>query len=440
METIPKVAAAMERLFGEEAEKEARASGAIQRLRKFTGAVLAKCFVFGFLSDPNATEEQLAETAGLLGVHVTPQAITQRFNDAHAEFLERIYRRAICKVIGSERALAPLLERFPTVQILDSTTISLPPELAERFRGCGGSYEGGKAAVKIQVQCDLRTGAIGAIRLEPGRSCDYRTALQQEPLPRGSLRITDLGYFDIGVFRKMSEEGVFWLSRLQFGTSVFAADGTQLALLSWLNKQPGRVVDMPVLMGAEQKLPCRLIAWRLSEEAANRRRQKLIDDARRKDGHTPTAERLAWCDWTILVTNVPPEMLTAKETAVLYRARWQIELVFKRWKSYGLVAEMTGSTVARQMVRLWARLLGVLLEHWILVCSVWGDARYSLAKVCRAARRHARVIAEALGDPTRLEHAIINFCRTISSTAKLTKRKKPSTFQLLNNPELLDYF
>jgi IS4 transposase len=67
---------------------------------------------------------------------------------------------------------------------------------------------------------------------------------------------------------------------------------------------------------------------------------------------------------------VPVEQLTPKEVAVLYRARWQVELLFKRWKSQGLVAELSGATVARQMVRVWSRLLAVLVQHWLLLAGV----------------------------------------------------------------------
>jgi IS4 transposase len=54
-------------------------------------------------------------------------------------------------------------------------------------------------------------------------------------------------------------------------------------------------------------------------------------------------ERLAWCDWTILATNAPVEKLTPKEATVLYRTRWQGELLFKRWKSQGLAADRLSS-------------------------------------------------------------------------------------------------
>ena len=174
-------------------------------------------------------------------------------------------------------------------------------------------------------------------------------------------------------------------------------------------------------------------------EVANRRRQKLIAEARRKSGRTPSTARLAWCDWMILVTNVPAEQLTPLEAAVLYRARWQIELLFKRWKSQGLVAELSGATVERQMVRLWSRLLAVLIQHWLVLTSVWGDPRHSLTKASEAIRRYATMLATTVSSTTQFTGILVLLRRAVRVNARQNKRKRPSTFQLLNDPALLEY-
>jgi hypothetical protein len=439
MGIIAKVSEAVQALFGAMAEEVALDHPVVQRKRKFTTATLVQTFVLGFLAKPRASDEELAQTAALLGVEVTAQAVEQRHTMPLAALLEALFRKATQCIVKSQKTLAPLLERFVAVLILDSSTITLPDAMCEQYPGCGGSHGGGQAAMKMQVQWDLRSGALDAFRIESGRDCDYKTPLQSAPMARGSLRITDLGYFDTAVFERHNRNGDYWLSRLQFGTSVFSADGQRLELLDWLGKQPGPFVDQRILMGTERKVCCRIVAWRVPQEVANRRRQKLIAETRRKDGRVPSKERLAWCDWQILVTNVGAELATPEELAVLYRARWQIELLFKRWKSLGLIAELTGSTVARQMVRLWSRLLAVLMQHWLLLCSVWGDPRCSLAKACEAIRRHALLLAVAIGDPAKLEVAIEELAMVLSATAKQHKRKKPSTFELLNDPRLLEY-
>jgi hypothetical protein len=411
----------------------------VLRQRKFTLASLAQTFIFGFLAKPQANDEELARTAALFGAAVTPQAVEQRFTDRLVDFLEALFRKATQHVVKAQTTLAPLLERFPAVYLLDSSTVTLPDSLSDRFPGCGGSHGGGQAAMKLQVQWDLRSGTLDTIAIEPGRDCDYKTPLQQDPLAPGSLRITDLGYFDTEVFQRLARQGIYWISRLQFGTAVFTPEGQPLRLLEWLSRQPGPFVDQPILMGTERKVACRVVAWRLPEEVANRRRQKLIAEARRKDGRVPSKERLAWCDWTILVTNVPADLLTPQEVAILYRARWQVELLFKRWKSLGLIAELRGATVVRQMVRLWSRLLAVMVQHWILLSCVWGDPRTSLAKVCEAIRSHALLLAVVVSDRVQLEAAIGRLRDILRVTAKQNKRKKPSTFELLNDASLLEY-
>lgn len=384
MGILAKVGGALQRLFGEVTETVAAESGVIQRTRKFTGLSLARTFVLGFLKTPQASDEDLAQMAVQCGAAVTPQAIEQRHTPRLVDFLERLFRGATQLIVGSDQTLAPILARFSIVTVLDSSTITLPEEMQEQFRGCGGSHGSGAAAMKLQTELDLRSGALAHVAIEPGRSPDGATSRQEVRHGKGSLRIADLGYFALAVFAAMVAAGEYFLSRLQFGTHVLLDSGAAVEVLRWLAKQPGPFVDVSVLLGQEQRLPCRLIAWRLPPKQANERRRKLRQETKKRKGREPSAERLAWCDWTILVTNVPVELLQPKEAAVLYRARWQVELLFKRWKSQGLVAQLSGSTVVRQMVRVWSRLIAAIIQHWLMIGTVWGDPSRSLAKVWKA--------------------------------------------------------
>ena len=182
-----------------------------------------------------------------------------------------------------------------------------------------------------------------------------------------------------------------------------------------------------------------MIAWRLPQEQADRRRQKLRQETMSKKGREPSAERLAWCDWTILVTSVPVEMLTPKEALVLYRARWQVELLFKRWKSQDHVAVLRGSTDVRQMVGVWSRLLAALVQHWLLIASVWGDPTKSLSKACEAVRDFVGRIAAALDCLAELEGVLADLCKVLAKTCRRNKRAKPGTFEMLNDIDLLDF-
>lgn len=440
MEILVKVGVALQGLFGGLAQAAADESGLIVRTRKFTPLSLARTFVLGFLKDPKASDEKLAQMAAQCGAAVTPQAIEQRHTPKLVDFLQKLFCAASKEiVVGADKALAPILERFTRVTVLDSSTITLPDKMQQQFAGCGGSYGGGAAAMKLQTELDLRSGALEDVTVEPGRSPDGASSRQLVCRGKGSLRLTDLGYFNLQVFADMTAAGAYFLSRLQFGTKVLLRNAQAVALLPWLARQPGPLVDVPILLGQEQRLPCRLIAWQLPPEQANRRRQKLCQEMMRKNGRAPSAERLAWCDWTILVTNVPGEMLTPQEAAVLYRARWQVELLFKRWKSQGLVAELSGSTVVRQMVRVWSRLLAVLVQHWLVIAVVWGDPTKSLSKTYEAVRAFAGRLAAALTGSTDLACILSDICMVLAKTCRRDKRSKPGTFELLKDVELLDF-
>jgi hypothetical protein len=367
----------------------------IQRKRIFTPVSLARTFVLGFLQTPTASDEKLAQMAVQCGAAVTPQAIEQRHTPRLVDFLERLFRDATRLTVASDQALAPILKRFTTVTVLDSSTISLPDEMQERFRGCGGSYGSGASAMKLQTELDLRSGALAHVEIEPGRSSDGATSRQEARHGKGALRIADLGYFSLAVFAMMAAAGEYFLSRLQFGTHVLLDPDEAVDVLPWLAKQPGPFVDVSILLGQEQRLPCRLIAWRLPRALANRRRRKLREELMDKKGREPTAERLAWCDWTILVTNVPGQLLTPPEAAVI--------------------------------------------QHWLLVGTVWGDPSRSLDKVWQAVQHFVGRLAVSLNCAAELERVLADMRATFAKTCRRDKRSKPGTFELLNDVELLDF-
>ena len=290
----------------------------------------------------------------------------------------------------------------------------------------------------MQTELDLRSGALH-VEIEAARSPDGATSRQHAARPAGSLRITDLGYFDVAVFAAMVRAGVYFLSRLRFGTAVRRTAGAPVELLRWLGRQPSPFVDQPILLGAGERLACRLIGWRVPAEQANRRRRKLRQEARRRRGQEPSAERLAWCDWTILVTSVPVALLTPPEAVVLYRARWQVELLFKRWKGQDLAATLSGSTDVRRMVRVWSRLLAALVRHWLLVGSAWGEATKSLVKVCEAIRSFVGRLAAHLDQEEVLRRVLDDLGAVVAKTCRRDKRARPGTFELLNDVSLLDY-
>jgi Transposase DDE domain len=432
MTTVTHLTHALQEVFTTTADALARRSGFVQRTSKLTGALFAQTLVFGWLADPQVSLEGLTQVAAAVGVRLRAQSLDGRFTAAAAVFLEDLLAAAVRTVIAADPVAIPLLERFSAVVLLDSSTITLPAALALWWPGCSA----GTAALKLHVRYDLCRGQISGPLVREGRLSDRRTALQTAPLPPGALRISDLGFFALGVFATLSAQDVYWLSRLVPGTAVYTPDGARWEALDLLAAQGTPTVDLDVTLGVEHRLPARLLAVRVPEEVANQRRRRLRAEATRR-GRTPSAHQLAWCDWTIVVTSVPRPLLSLREALVLLRARWQIELLFKLWKSHGHIDESRSANPWRVLCEVFAKLLAMVVQHWLLLVSCWAFPDRSLLKAAQTIRQHALALASALACPAFLDHALGVVQRCVAAGCRLNRRrKKPNTYQLLLEPAL----
>jgi IS4 transposase len=92
------------------------------------------------------------------------------------------------------------------------------------------------------------------------------------------------------------------------------------------------VIELAVFVGQAERLPCRLIGYRLPPAVVNERRRKARAKAIKK-GRALTQETLAWLEFAFFITTVPATLWPAAVIGTIYRLRWQVELTFKRWKS-----------------------------------------------------------------------------------------------------------
>ena len=79
MTIIPRIAGAMRHVLATVGDTIARGTGFVKRKRKLSGAKFVQTLVFTWLAKPNASLEELTQTAASLGVRITPQALEQRF-------------------------------------------------------------------------------------------------------------------------------------------------------------------------------------------------------------------------------------------------------------------------------------------------------------------------------------------------------------------------
>ena len=196
MTSIAQVETAMNRILSERAKVLAKETGAIQRVRKLTGADLLHTLVFGWMQHPDASLEQLSSTAAIGAVQVSDTAVHKHFSKACATFLHAVLEELLTVVVQAEMVKPPrVLRRFSAVVVEDSSTITLPEELAQFWRGCGGTQRHTAAALKLHVRWELLRGRLWGPALTEGRCSDHRSPLALEELPEGSLYVADLGSF-----------------------------------------------------------------------------------------------------------------------------------------------------------------------------------------------------------------------------------------------------
>ena len=108
----------------------------------------------------------------------------------------------------------------------------------------------------------------------------------------------------------------------------------------------------------------------------------------------------------MLITNVPSTRLSFDEALVLYAARWQIELLFKLWKSHAKLGISRSQKPWRILCEIYAKLLAVLVQHWVLRLGCWNHPNRSLIKAAQVIRDLVPLLAVSFGHLSKLTEAL----------------------------------
>jgi len=431
MQLIEQVATAMHGVLGVVAERLARETGFVQRASKLGGGHFVQTLVFTYLANPAATLDELSQTAAALNVAITPEGLTQRFTAEAATLLQQVLAAAIMRVVVADPLDIPLFERFAGVYLEDSTTIGLPDALHALWAGCGNATGQGRAALKINLRLDLATGRLVSVTLHDGRVHDSQASAPLSALAPGALYLADLSYCGLARLQQISQHQAYFVSRLKVSTQVYGPDGQRWTDVAQQLARHGTQVDLPVTLGERARLPARLLAVRVPQEVADQRRRKLRAEARQK-GQAVSARRLALASWTLLITNAPVALVSLEAGLVLARVRWQIELLFKLWKSHGHIDESRSRKPWRVVCDVYAKLLAMLLQHWVVLIDLWGYPDRSLVKAAKTVAKYALQLATGIWSQARTVETLETISRCLRAGCRLERRKKhPNTYQLL---------
>jgi hypothetical protein len=319
-----------------------------------------------------------------------------------------------------------LLTQFQAIQLVDSSGIALPDQLAKEFPGAGG--DGPKASLKLQTIWEFLRGDLSDVILQTGRQPDQSFEGHLAHVARAVLFLCDLGYFKLTSLCSIAAGDGYFVSRLNTKCGLYdPLNQGQFDLLAHLRQSSDDQVELKLLVGKDVKLPCRVLAVRLPFDVVEERRRKAKANARRK-GRTLSAQRLTWLEWNVYITNVPVTMLTLRQIVLIYTLRWQIELLFRLWKSEAQLDCVAGRLRERVLCEIYAKLIGLVVFHYLTAPFRWAKRELSPTKAVQTLRRHVIKIAETIGSLPDLLHALNKlFSRWQRFALKDQRRSRLST-------------
>ncbi|MEA1878423.1 MAG: IS4 family transposase [Bacteroidota bacterium] len=355
-------------------------------MRRSNGKISAFAFVMALVVQASANGKiTLVGMAELMrsfcGASITAQALCSRLGSIYAV---RLLRRCYSHILSLKTELsrdkleeAGLLGKFENILIEDSTYCTLNEHVSESFKGVGGSAS--KSGYKIHTIWNAITSKFLSLDITPGNVTDQsRCNHILSMLKPVDLVLRDLGYFSISCFKEIANKKAFFLSRFKIGVRVYTLDGKLIEdLPGYLDEKIGdsNMVETDVLIGAKYKFRVRLAAYLVPTSVYEQRRRKQ-NRCSQKNGRTTSKVSKNFARYTMLITNIPTDFISADKLITLYGFRWQIELIFKTFKSNLNIHMIRGQKKERVECYIISRLIAIVAISNIfsdLMTYVYGE-------------------------------------------------------------------
>jgi Transposase DDE domain len=237
------------------------------------------------------------------------------------------------------------------IRLLDGTTV---PKAGKEAKKSNGLW-------RLHCTFDLPAERFSFIELTDEKGGER---LDRTPFAKGDIAIADRGFLHPDPMAHVLGQGADIVVRAGWkGARWLGEDRKPFDILAALAAAEGTgVLDRSIWIGRKKAPPLalRLVAFRKLPEAAEASRAKARRAAQR-EGNVILGGTLAAAEWVILVTSLDARAFSPGKVGELYRARWRIEMAFKRLKSLIGLSAPPGEDP--QIAKTWilAHLLMVLL-------------------------------------------------------------------------------
>lgn len=325
---------------------------------------------------------------------------------------ERFMRQMFARLVErlSVRTLAPegqaAIARFKDIVIQDGSSFALKNELRDVFPGRFTTAE--PAAVEIHATYSGFFDEVSSVQLAPDKEAERRFLPAASTL-KDRLLLADRGYPGVDYFEAVDEEGGAFIVRLtrSYDPWVRAA---------WID---GKRVPLPK--------PVRLS--RFIAQNSNRRID-LDVEYERDNGKRIVGFRVVVLPgneqtMTRLCTNLPRTPFSLDLVARLYRFRWQIELVFKEWKSYANLHKFDTANKHIAAGLIWASLCAAVLKRFLAhAAQLVGGKPISTRRVAMCAGRIIDEIVTALLACVSIASAFLDGMTFLLANARRSNPKR----------------
>lgn len=307
--------------------------------------------------------------------------------------LEQAVTRARARGLASLNAMALHKRLCTSHQWLQALTAHLLESIQVHLQSGEDCWKLGRR-VRILDATDIQEpGSTGtdwrvhySLRL-PEMCCDFfeltdvhgAESLRRLPVARGDLVLVDRGYNDRKAVGQVLDQGGDVILRYNSGAfPLLDAAGRPFDPLPKL--RPLRIGgagqwSVKFQVAGDREVAARLCAVRKSPEQARRARQKAERKAR-SNATRIRSSTLEYADFVVVLTTVPTAEMKLAVVLEFYRARWQVELAFKRLKSLLQMGQLPKTKAASCRAWMQGKILTALLIERLLCearfFSPWG--------------------------------------------------------------------
>lgn len=296
-------------------QEQAMRLGAWQRVRKLASVadLLRALLVYAACG---YSLKQLGLWATLVGVGSLSERAWRKRLERAQEWIEWL----LGALIGTQTAPGWLPRSVGRILLIDASRLKIPAGSGDDVRlHCAYELQAGRM---VQVEVTDRHQAEGL----------HHFALQQ-----GDVVVSDAGYQLGTCVQQEHQQKAYGVHRVSYAqVRLEREDGQKIDLKRLVKHQKyGTVSEYQVWVWDgkhQQRFAVRLVISLLPRQQAMAARARKRTRIRQKKGPKANLAPAWWAGVMLLGTTLPREVWAAQDVVKLYRARWQIELLFKRLK------------------------------------------------------------------------------------------------------------